>query len=131
MGDERFSVSRAVPAVTVEVAGKAVTYQEVAVVSLSEFECAAASPKPVAAVLMMTATAVLVAVVAVPAPLLPQAVCGAAQPSLWFEASEGPLAGGKAPSGDEVDTVDILSPKDCGTNDESDGTGVTEGGIFL
>ena len=52
-------MSRVVPAVTVEVAGRAVTYQEVAVVSLSEFECAAASPKSVAAELVMTATAVL------------------------------------------------------------------------
>ena len=47
------------------------------------------------------------------------------------EASEGPLAGGKAPSGDEVDAAAIPSPKDCGASDESDGTGVTDGGIFL
>ena len=73
-----------VPAVPVEVAGKAVTYHEVAVVSLPEFECATASPKPVAAVLSMTRTAVLAAVVAAPAPFLPQAAYGAAQPSLWF-----------------------------------------------
>ena len=66
-----------------EVAGRAVTYQEVAVVSLSEFECAAAFPKPVAAVLVMTAAAVLASVVAAPAALLPQAAYGAAQPSLW------------------------------------------------
>ena len=44
------------------------------------------------------------------------------------EASEGLLA-----AGDEVDAVAISSSKDqdCGTNDESDGTGVTDGGIFL
>ena len=83
MRDKRLSVSRVVPAVTLEVAGRAVTYQEVAVVSISEFECAAASPKTVAAVLAMTATAVLAAVVDAPAPLPPQAAYGATQPSLW------------------------------------------------
>ena len=82
--DERLSVSRVVPAMAVEVAGRVVTYQEVTVVSLPEFECAADSPKPVAAVLVMTATAVLAAVVAAPAPLLPQAGYGAEQPSLWY-----------------------------------------------
>ena len=76
-------MSRVVPAVTLEVTGRVVTYQEVAVVSLSEFECVAASPKPVAAVLVMTATAVLAAVVAAPVPLLPQAAYGAVQPPLW------------------------------------------------
>ena len=81
--DKRLPVLRVVPAVTLEVAGRAVTYQEVAVVSLSEFECAAAFPKPVAAVLVMTAAAVLASVVAAPAALLPQAAYGAAQPSLW------------------------------------------------
>ena len=57
--DKRLSVSRVVSAVTVEVAGRAVTYQEVGLVSLSKSECATASPKPAAAVLVMTATAVL------------------------------------------------------------------------
>ena len=80
--DDRLSVSRVVPPVTVEVAGRVVTYQEVAVVSLPKFECATASPKPVAAVLAMTATAVVAAVVAAPAPLLPRTAYGAAQPSL-------------------------------------------------
>ena len=48
------------------------------------------------------------------------------------EASEGPLAGGKAPSGDEVDAAAIHCPKYCGTNDEGDGTGVNDGGgLFL
>ena len=84
MRNNRLSVSRVVvPAVTLEVGGRAVTYQEVAVVSLSEFECAVASPKPGADVLVMTATAVLAAVLAAPAPLLPQAAYGAAQPSPW------------------------------------------------
>ena len=60
-----------------------VTYQEVAVVSLPGFKCATASPKPVSAVLVMTAATVLAAVVAAPAPLIPQAAYGVAQPSLW------------------------------------------------
>ena len=47
------------------------------------------------------------------------------------EASEGPLAGGKAPSGDEVDSAVIPSPKDCGTNDKGDGTDVADGSLFL
>ena len=48
------------------------------------------------------------------------------------EASEGPLADGKAPSSDEVDAAANPSPKDCGTNAEGDGTGVTDGGgLFL
>ena len=47
------------------------------------------------------------------------------------EASKGPLAGGKTPSRDEVDASAILSPKDSDINDESDGTGVTDGGLFL
>ena len=59
------------------------TYQEVAVVSLPGFKCATASPKPVSAVLVMTAATVLAAVVAAPAPLIPQAAYGVAQPSLW------------------------------------------------
>ena len=45
--------------------------------------------------------------------------------------SEGPFAGGKAPSGDKVDAAAIPSPGDCGTNDEGDGTGATEGDVLF
>lgn len=46
--------------------------------------------------------------------------------------SAGQLAGGKVLSGDEVDAAAIPSSEDYGTNDEGDGTGVTEGGgLFL
>ena len=81
--DERLSVSRAAPAVTVEVAGRAVRHQEVAVVSLPEFEHATASPIPVAAVMAMTAVGAIATVVVAPAPLVPQAAYGAAQQLLW------------------------------------------------
>ena len=41
----------------IEVTGRTVTYQEVAVVSLPELECVAAPPKPDAALLAMNAAA--------------------------------------------------------------------------
>ena len=44
------------------------------------------------------------------------------------ETSEGPIAGDKAPSGDEDDAAAIPSPKDCGTDDEGDETSVADGG---
>lgn len=84
MRDERFSLSRVAPEMTVEVTGRMVTYQEVAVVSLPEFKCATACPNPAAAAVMtMTAAAVLATVVAAPGLLLPQAGYGAGQPSMW------------------------------------------------
>lgn len=84
--EARSSVSRVAPAVTMKVDGRTVTSLEVAVVSLYEYECVTASPKPAAAVMAMTAAAVLAAVVAAPAPLLPQAAYGPAQPPLWCPA---------------------------------------------
>lgn len=83
MRGERLSVPRVAPSVTTGVAGRAVAYQEVAVVSLTEFERATASLKPATAVMAMAAAAVLMAVVAAPPPLLPQAASGAVQSSLW------------------------------------------------
>ena len=127
--DERLSVSRATPAVTLEVAGRTARYQEVAVVSLPEFECAIAPPKPAVAVMAMTAAAVLVAVMATPAPLLPQPAYGAAQPPLWFppmwQAAKLPnvqLRAARLPRAMKM----ILWPfpplnKDCDSNDEGDG----------
>ena len=64
--DKRLSLSRVVPAVTMKVAGRAVTYQEVVLVSSLSFVCGSPSK-----------TAVLAAVVAAPAPLLPQTAYGA------------------------------------------------------
>lgn len=60
MGGKRLSGSRAAPAVTVEVTGMTVTHQEVAVISLSKFECANTFPKYVAGVMAMIAAMTLV-----------------------------------------------------------------------
>ena len=73
MRDERPSVPRAAHAV--EVAGKA--YQEVAVVSLPEFECETVYPKPFPAVMAMIGGEALVAVVAALAHVLLRATYGA------------------------------------------------------
>ena len=114
--DKRLSLSRVVPAVTLKVAGRAVTYQEVVLVSSLSFVCGSpsktccccagdeydggvsggggcAGPSPSTDGVWCNVTFSVV----------PSSVAG-------DEASEGPLAGGKAPSGDEVDAAAIPSP---------------------
>lgn len=65
------------PTVTVGVSGRAVSCQEVAVVSLPDFEGAKASLNLAAAVMAVDVASVLVSVVVSPAPLLLQAASDA------------------------------------------------------
>ena len=124
---------------TVEVAGRSVTYQEISMVSPPEFEfttvfpgisccgdgddCGSGVSGGGDSAGPSTSTGGFWCCTA--ASLVPTNVAGG-------EASEGPIAGGKAPFGVKDDAVAIPSPTDCGTNDEGDGAGVTDGvGLFL